>query len=178
MERWKLNYIIEALMFLCLMAIAGLGFLMKYVMPPGRERWVKYGRNVDLSWLGLDRHDWGQIHLYLAFLLLALLLLHIILHWSQIVGLYGKLIAGAKARSRLAIAFLVIAVLLIYFPFLITPKVMEQGRGPGAGGGKISTLSPQPQFLTPDSQLQGRSSWSHLQESPLQPEPRVGGAGF
>jgi hypothetical protein len=136
MDKGKLNFIIDALMFLCLMAMAGLGFLMAYALPPGRKVWQQYGRNLDLTWLGWDRHDWGDLHLYLAFILLGLLALHIILHWSMIVGLFGRLITDPKLRHRVALAFLVIALLLLYFPFLITPVVGEKGRGGGRGSGR------------------------------------------
>lgn len=37
MAKSKLSFIIDAAMFLCLMALAGLGFLMKYVLPSGRS---------------------------------------------------------------------------------------------------------------------------------------------
>jgi hypothetical protein len=37
MNKAQLNFAIDALMFLCMTAIAGLGFLMKYVLLPGRE---------------------------------------------------------------------------------------------------------------------------------------------
>jgi hypothetical protein len=138
MNRTKLNFVIDALMFLTLMAIAGLGFLMKYVLPPGRDVMAKYGRNLELTWLGWDRHDWGSIHLYLAFTLLGLLVIHLILHWSMIVGLYARLISNPRLRTRVALAFLIISLLLIYFPFLITPEVGERGRGLGRGGGHRS----------------------------------------
>ena len=49
MGKGKLNFVIDASMFLCLMAMAGLGFLMYYILPPGRKVWQKYGRNVDLT---------------------------------------------------------------------------------------------------------------------------------
>ena len=52
MDRSKLNFVIDALMFLCIMAMAGLGFLMKYILPPGREVVARYGRNLLLTWLG------------------------------------------------------------------------------------------------------------------------------
>ena len=90
MNKSKLTFVIDALMFLCLMAMAGLGFLMKYIMPPGRVLWEEYGSNPELTWLGWDRHDWGDIHLYLALAFLTLLVLHIILHWSQILGLFQR----------------------------------------------------------------------------------------
>jgi hypothetical protein len=138
MNKGKLNFVIDASMFLCLMSMAGLGFLMNYILPPGRKVWQKYGRNLDLTWLGWDRHDWGEIHLYLAFTLLGLLALHIILHWSLIVGLCARLIPDPKRRHWVVLAFLVISLLLIYFPFLITPEVGERGRGGGRGLGHRS----------------------------------------
>jgi len=133
MEKQKLNFVIDALMFLCLMAMAGLGFLMKYVLLPGRQAWSKYGRNVELTWLGWDRHDWGEIHLYLAFALLGLLTIHLILHWQMILGLYARLLPDPQTRRRVAWAVLVLTVLLLSFPFLITPDVRERGRGGGRG---------------------------------------------
>jgi hypothetical protein len=66
MDKPKFSFVIDAAMFLCVMALAGLGFLMKYLLPSGRDAWAKYGSNLYLSWLGWDRHDWGDIHLYLA----------------------------------------------------------------------------------------------------------------
>jgi Domain of unknown function (DUF4405) len=132
MSKPKLNFVIDATMFLCLMAMAGLGFLMKYSLPPGREVQAKYGRNLNLSWLGWDRHDWGDIHLYLAFALLILLVLHVILHWQQILGLFRRVVPEPHRRYRMALIFLILSLLLIYFPFLITPD--QQARGRGGGG--------------------------------------------
>jgi hypothetical protein len=136
MDKPKLNFVIDALMFLTLMAIAGLGFLMKYVLIPGKDTWAVYGRHVELYLFGMDRHDWGAIHLYLAFFLLTLLVIHLILHWSMIVGLFARLISSTKLRTRIAFAFLIITVLLLYFPFLFTPEIRERGPGGGRGEGR------------------------------------------
>ena len=130
MDKPKFNFFIDALMFLVMMAMAGLGFLMNYILLPGREARTQYGRKVDLTWWGWDRHDWGDIHLYLAFILLGLLGLHIILHWRQIVGLFQRFISPQR-RTLVLIAFVVAAVLLINFPFLISPDISELGRGIG-----------------------------------------------
>jgi hypothetical protein len=129
-DKPKLNFIIDALMFLVMMAMAGLGFLMNYVLIPGRESWIKYGRKVNLTLLGWDRHDWGDLHLYLGFTLLGLLVLHIILHWKQIVGLFQRFIPPER-RTLVLLVFVLFAMLLIYFPFLVTPEVGELGRGLG-----------------------------------------------
>jgi hypothetical protein len=133
MKKTDLSFIIDSLMFLVLMAMAGLGFLMKYTLPPGREVWVKYGRNADLTWLGWDRHDWGSIHLNLAFIMLGLLALHLFLHRNQIPALFARLVPEPKKRFKVAMIFLILGLLLIYFPFLITPEVGERG---GGGGGR------------------------------------------
>jgi len=130
MDKSKLNFIIDALMFLVMMAMAGLGFLMNYILIPGREAWAKYGRRVDLTWWSWDRHDWGDIHLYLGFFLLGLLGLHIILHWRQIVVLFQRFIAPER-RTLVLLAFVLVALLLIWFPFMISPDISELGRGMG-----------------------------------------------
>ncbi len=137
MEKGKLNFVIDAMMFILLMAIAGLGFLMKYVLIPGKETPRVYGRHVELYLWGMDRHDWGSIHLYLAFTLLTLLVIHLILHWQMIVGLYDKLIDSPRLRTRVAFGMLILTVLLLYFPFLVTPEVQERGTGGGRGRGRV-----------------------------------------
>ena len=147
MDKPKFNFVIDASMFLCLMAMAGLGFLMKYFLPSGRDAWATYGSNLQFSWLGWDRHDWGDIHLYLAFVLLILLVFHIILHWRQILGLFHRVVPDPRRRYKIALVFLILSLLLIYFPFLITPDSKARGRGgrrSQAGGveGRVAANGP------------------------------------
>lgn len=132
-DRSKLNLVIDALMMLCMTAIAGLGFLMKWVLPPGPDRRLKYGRDVDVFLFGIDRHEWGKVHLLIGFVLLGLLMLHIILHWSQIVAYYRRLVAGPTARWVLALVFALVCLFLIAFPLLVTPQVTEGGGHHGQG---------------------------------------------
>jgi hypothetical protein len=129
MDKPKVNFVIDALMFLCLMALAGLGFLMKYALPAGRDAWATYGSNRQFAWLGWDRHDWGDLHLYLAFTLLSLLALHVILHWQVILGLFKRLVPDPRRRSRMAWTFLLLSLLLLSFSFLISPDSKVRGRG-------------------------------------------------
>lgn len=90
MDKSKVNLIIDTLMFLCVMAITGIGLLMKYVLLPGKETAAVYGRKVDLFLFGMDRHQWGTINLIIAFVLLGLLTLHVVLHWNMIVSIYCR----------------------------------------------------------------------------------------
>ena len=52
-----------------------------------------------------------------------------ILHWQQILGLFQRLVPNPRQRYRIALIFLLLSLLLIYFPFLITPDSKARGRG-------------------------------------------------
>jgi hypothetical protein len=142
MNKANLNFVIDALMFLCMTAIAGLGFLMEYVLLPGRESTIKYGRSVEISLLGLDRHDWGAIHLYLGFLLLALLVLHIVLHWNMIPGLFARLVTPSRQRWQIASVYVLLTAALLLFPFLISPEVKDGDAGQGRRYGAHGEIGP------------------------------------
>jgi len=129
MKRAKLNLIIDALLLLCLTAIAGIGLLIKCVLVPGYQRWEIYERNVGLFFWGLDRHQWGTIHFIIGLVFLALLALHIILHWPIIVATWRKLIPNHFARLMAALIFICITILLLAFSYFVKPQIIEQGRG-------------------------------------------------
>lgn len=133
-KKAKYNFILDALMLLCMSLVAGIGFLMKYMLVPGSERWIKYGRNVDLTFLGMGRHEWGSIHLFSACLGLGLLFLHILLHTQWIIATCKKIAAGRKRKFTAAILFVLACLLLLMAPFFIEPKVIEIWEGPGGFG--------------------------------------------
>jgi len=135
MKRAKVNLVIDALLLLCIAAIAGIGLLIKYVLVPGYQCWEIYGRNVSLFLWGLDRHQWGTIHFIIGLVFLALLVLHVILHWQMIVGIYRSLIPNRFARWVAALILICATIILFSFPYLVKPEVLEQGRGKGYGLG-------------------------------------------
>ena len=71
MQKSVLNFSINATMTLCMSAIIGIGFLIKYTLISGQERREIYGRNVELYFIGMDKHQWGMLHLILAFVFLG-----------------------------------------------------------------------------------------------------------
>jgi len=131
MKKSKINLIIDALLLLCMAAIAGIGLLMRNVLVPGYVRWEIYGSNVELYFWGLDRHQWGTIHFVIALVFLALLILHIVLHWSMILGIYRKLISNVTARWIMAIIVLALTLILTFFSFAVKPDIQEGGHGKG-----------------------------------------------
>ena len=137
MKRAKLNLIIDALLLLCIAGIVGIGLLIKYVLVPGYQHWEIYGRNVSLFFWSLDRHQWGTIHFIVGLVFLALLVLHVVLHWSMIVSIYRKLIPNRFARWVAALILLGVTVLLFTFAYFVKPQVIEQGRGQGHSQGPV-----------------------------------------
>ncbi|MFO8015403.1 MAG: DUF4405 domain-containing protein [Phycisphaerae bacterium] len=134
MTKPRLNLLIDIVMTVLMAAIAGLGFLINWVLIPGEERPAVYGSRPDLYWLGLDRHEWGDVHLTLGVALLVLLVLHVALHWSQVVGIWRRMVASGAVRVALALALLVLVVASMAFPAFIKPEVVEDARGGGRGG--------------------------------------------
>ncbi len=118
-QRSKLNFIIYVLMFIVMMAIAGIGFLMKFVLVRGSQVWEIYGKNLDLLLWGWDRHQWGSFHLILGYILLGLLILHIVFHWKQIGVMFKCLITKKSFRIILTIIFIILSLLFFLFAFFV-----------------------------------------------------------
>ncbi|MBP7612764.1 MAG: DUF4405 domain-containing protein [Paludibacter sp.] len=125
-DKSKLNLIIDVIMLLLMMPIAGIGFMMKYVLVPGFERNVLYGNNVDLEFWGQTRHQWGSIHLILSITFLVLLIWHIILHWKMIVCIFRKAVPTKAMRIVLVSLITVMGLLSISFPLFVKPEIVQK----------------------------------------------------
>ncbi|MEJ2646860.1 MAG: DUF4405 domain-containing protein [Sedimentisphaerales bacterium] len=89
MKRTTLNYIVDLIAFVNLLLLAAIGYVIKYVLPPGtggRGQQLHGGQGVGetKALLSMTRHQWGDIHFYLSILFVALIALHLILHWTWI----------------------------------------------------------------------------------------------
>lgn len=90
---------------------------------------ARFGRNVDLYYLGLDRNEWGTIHLILGFIMLGLLVLHVVLHWKSIHMLFHCLVNRKLWQVSSILIFSLISLLLLVFPFVIHIEVKEGTAG-------------------------------------------------
>lgn len=104
-------------------AVVGIGFLIKYTLISGQERNVIYGKNVELSLLGMDRHEWGFIHLMIAFVLLGLLVVHLFLHWKTIMFVYKKIVKQKLVSKLIAVSLITACVMFIVVPFFLNPTI-------------------------------------------------------
>lgn len=129
MKKLSLNFIVDVLSFLCFSFIIGSGFLIKYVLITGQETWLKYGENVRLEYLGMDRHEWGHFHLIAGFVMIGLMMLHIIYHWQLIKSMFKKVMGLSFLKGLSAIAFMLFCLILIFGPFFIKPDLTNNRKG-------------------------------------------------
>jgi hypothetical protein len=96
MRKNTLNYIVDALTLIAIVGMTGTGLIVRYTLPAGSG-----GRGLVL--LGMDRHEWGGLHFWMAVGLGALLVLHVALHWAWVCGTTRRLLRrgakGGQARS-------------------------------------------------------------------------------
>jgi len=167
MKRSNLNYLIDIIMFILMMAILGIGFLMKFVLITGQERWIRYGRNVDITFWGMDRHEWGMIHLILGLILIAVLILHLILHWRSIVKFFRNFSGNRSIRISVTSILLIVSISLIILPFLVPINVAELEYGYGYGRQQINyskSISDTYIVAYPDSLLQPKKKQVGISE--------------
>jgi hypothetical protein len=96
MNRNTLRYIVAALALVLLIGMVLTGLLIKYILPPGSGG--RLGGPALVLW-GLDRHDWGAIHWWIALALLIITLVHLLLHWTWVVTLPSRWLRGYKTGS-------------------------------------------------------------------------------
>lgn len=80
------------------------GVIMRWVVPhggQGAERGM--GRSVD-GWIGLTRHQWGDIHFWLAVAGVVLVIFHLALHTGWIVNATQKYLFRWKAPHSRAVS--------------------------------------------------------------------------
>jgi hypothetical protein len=130
-NKTRINFYIDLILLLLLAFLIGVGILIKFVLIPGQESWLLYGTNMQLTFLGMDRHEWGTVHLITGILFFLFFVLHIIFHWKMIGCMFRKCVTGHASRFIFAFLAIGLFVFLIVFPFFITPQKTPVNRGFG-----------------------------------------------
>jgi mono/diheme cytochrome c family protein len=106
MNRSLLNLTVDLLAAACLLAMVATGYILRFPLPPGTNRTHEL-------W-DLSRHQWGSIHGWAGVGLLAVLCLHVVLHWEWLFAMIHRRLtkspAAPAARRRAAVV--AIAVLM------------------------------------------------------------------
>lgn len=103
MRKPTLNFCIDSVSLLAFIFQASTGALIYWILPAGSG---------NLSVWSMTRHEWGEIHFWIAVGFLALMAVHFILHWSWIVSMIrGKSKERNVSNTRILIG--VVCALLI-----------------------------------------------------------------
>jgi Domain of unknown function (DUF4405) len=103
---WK--KVIDLALYLIACTLTGTGLLLAYRLPHGQ------GHAGRMLFLGYDRHEWGEIHTWLAYVAIFLAVVHLLLNWQWLLK-----VAASKQVWRLAVG--VITGLFIVGAFLYLP---------------------------------------------------------
>jgi hypothetical protein len=111
MKGSALKFVIDSIAFVAFVLLASTGLLMRFVLPSGSGRFRAL-------W-GMDRHEWGQLHFWIAIVMLSAIALHLVLNWKWVVCMVrGQRPERAGVRTALAVVGLVGLVALAAAPFL------------------------------------------------------------
>jgi len=94
-------------LFLGFCGLTGTGLLMKYRLPPGSRG------GHGLSALGMTRHEWGDIHVWIGWGVVAITLLHLALNWVWL-----RKIAGYRRWVPL-LSGLAFGALIVVLPLIL-----------------------------------------------------------
>ena len=94
MVRNRLNYCVDALALLGLLTT---GWVIHYTLPAGTG-----GRGRGVAWTlwGWTRHNWGDLHFWLAIGVVGLLLVHVVLHWGWVCATTQSLLRARSTEAR------------------------------------------------------------------------------
>lgn len=136
MKRSDWKYLVNTLLFVSLAGMVFIGLLMGFVLGEGP---AAGGRSK--YFLGLHRHQWGEIHFFLSLAFTALIVVHLVLGWRW---MKGK--AGTKfgKKSGLVLAGTVVAAFAAPFIFWLfmtknDPAFEVYGKGAGREDQRLQT---------------------------------------
>ncbi len=75
---------VDLLSLVSLFGLLGTGSILEWILPHGGQGGRHGQRARDALWLGISRHDWGEIHFWISVAFTSLILLHLLLHFGWI----------------------------------------------------------------------------------------------
>lgn len=156
MKRPTLNFLIDVVAFIAFAFLTTTGVLTRYVLPPGSGRYATL-------W-GLNRHGWGDLHFWVAVVLLGVLALHLLLHWRWILCIVrGQRSEASGPRVALGVVGFIGLVGLVAAPLLAPVE--------RSGTPRQSSALPPSATQAPRS-MQSREPTEATHESPTQAPPQ------
>lgn len=112
----RICIVVDILAFLLFLVMTSTGLLLHFMLPPRSGRFA--------SILGMNRHDWGEFHFWVAVGLFSTLMVHLVLHARFIKFLFrGGAAQPDRIRLVLGLIGLVVVLILLIMPFFLKTTV-------------------------------------------------------
>jgi hypothetical protein len=118
-QRNRVNFWLDVATALTFCTLVGSGILLEFVLVPRGGG----------SWLGLRRHDWGEVHFWLGASMLALVVAHLVLHRAWVARCWQRY--AGPLHSPATWMLLAAALALTLLPLLVPAQPGGTGRGQG-----------------------------------------------
>ncbi|QDU33454.1 hypothetical protein KS4_15020 [Poriferisphaera corsica] len=156
MKRNHINLILDITLGLILYIILLTGLIMYYILPPGSRSSTVWG------W---TRHDLGSLHFYLGIAAIAIILIHLALHWqwvhtliSNLLGRkHGQKIGRAKYASGVIVLFVFTTLTIAVLIFAANAKISSRKHATSSQQAKIQQIDNRSQPPNQQQQLRLRS---------------------
>ncbi len=156
MKRSRLNLVVDLISALSFIALTTTGLVLYWKLPPGSGR-VEGPEGPDrpltLLW-GWDRHEWGALHFGLGLLFLAVLSLHVGLHWKWLVTMMTRKRTDQPPEPRAALGLIGLSLLIVsLLPLAGSSQVKTRGQVKSERGIKVAaTPTPAATPAPPDQE--------------------------
>ncbi len=135
MKRSYLHLLVDMILLLGAVGLILTGLLLAFVLPAGSHQ--------DSVW-SLSRHEWGDIHFWIAMGIIAAALLHVTLNWGWVCSVIAKLLRATNTKPTLrrklwtGITSVIVLVILVG-GFLYTANISKVHVASGRDGGGHGT---------------------------------------
>jgi len=108
------NVIVDSLSLFCMIILTITGIMIHYKLPKGIKEATVWG---------LQRHDWGELHFWVAVILLLAITVHLLLHTPWIKGVVSPKKDEIKKVKLVAYSITFILILTIGLTALLSPVI-------------------------------------------------------
>lgn len=123
MKKSNLIAVIDLVAFVAFLFLTTTGVLLRYLLPERSGHWKTI--------LGLNKHEWGTVHFWIAVVLLFVLALHLLQHRKFIRNVFkGRDKERVNVRIALGIIGLIAIILLAMLPLVSPVKSPSQIKKP------------------------------------------------
>lgn len=142
MRKENANILVDLAALLLFCALCTTGLVLRWSLPAGSGR-LQPGlghpdRPVSVLW-GLDRHQWGELHYWVAVVMALVLVLHLVLHRKWIVGVWRRQSEGGGwLKPALGLMALIVVAAV---PLLAPVRLVQRSGSEPLTLGQTSTLT-------------------------------------